>query len=171
MPAIHPRVIAQSSFFGLLTRHSQSFKLTLVPHLFSPRTSFTFLFSTYCLFQTVQFPPVSAMIARSSFFGLLTCHSQSFKLTLVPHLFSPCTSFTFLFSAYRPFQTVQFPPVSAAVIPVFHRFKLTCSKWFVLHLSFSCFPSISNRTVCTHLLPLRRPVVIAVCHHFQLASL
>ena len=111
------------------------------------------------------------VIARSSFFGLPMHHSQSFKLTLVPHLFSPRTSFTFLFSTYRLFQTVQFPPVSAALIPVFHLFKLTCLKRFVLHLSFSCFPSISNRTVCTRLLPLRRPAVIAVCHHFQLASL
>ena len=105
--AIHPRVIARLSAFGLPTRHSQSFKLTSPTFPFPnrlnvPQTSL----STHSAF-------LSSILSLYSHRLAICDLCFSLFLHLAPHLFSPRLSFNFLISDFCQFQTPQFAPVSS----------------------------------------------------------
>ena len=119
MPAIHPRVIAQSSFFSLLTCHSQSFKLTLQPFRFAIDERSTNVF-------------VNTL--RISFFGSLAVQLPSYPTGSLTASFSACCCLRPSFLSLSSTGTTSL-------------FTL-----LVLHLSFFCLLSISNHTVSTRLL-------------------
>ena len=125
VPAIHPRVIVQSSAFGLPTCHSQSFKLTLQPFCFQIDWTFLKHLCQHTLHFFLRFSrctltilPSATSVSPSFFiwchiFFHLTCPSTfwfPFSVNFKPHSLhlSPPTPLSRSNTRYPPFQTHQF---------------------------------------------------------------